>query len=339
MLAYLLIFLFINAVPAQRFDLWQEEERERTLQKAREYAQEKPITITAYPCPRSAGGIHDYFSEGDYWWPDPNNPTGPYIQRDGLSNPDNFIRHRQLLWRLSQIVPTLVVTYHYTHDQGYLDLALAHLNAWFVEESTRMNPHLRFAQAVTGRATGRSIGIIDTIHLVEVARAIQVLEKEGYVPTAVLVPIKEWFREYLEWLYSSDFGKAERDQGNNHSTCWAMQVAQFAQLLGDTSRLDFCRHFFKTVLVPNQFAVDGSFPRELRRTKPYCYSLFNLDAMATLCQILSTAVDNLWYFETPDGRGMRRAVEFMYPFVLQKNTWPYPADVMYAEYWPIRHPF
>src|SRR2546421_2300186 len=27
---------------------------------------------------------------------------------------------------------------------------------------------------------------------------------------------------------------------------------------------------------PNQIAADGSFPQELRRTKPYGYSLFNL---------------------------------------------------------------
>ena len=33
---------------------------------------------------------HDYFSEGDYWWPDPKNPGGPYIRRDGFSNPANF---------------------------------------------------------------------------------------------------------------------------------------------------------------------------------------------------------------------------------------------------------
>ena len=35
-----------------------------------------------------------------------------------------------------------------------------------------MNPHLLYAQAIKGRFTGRSIGIIDTLHLVEVARAI-----------------------------------------------------------------------------------------------------------------------------------------------------------------------
>ena len=83
-------------------------------------------------------------------------------------------------------------------------------------------------------------------------------------------------------------------------------------------------------------AADGSFPEELRRTKPYGYSLFNLEAMATVCQILSTRADSLWTFELPDGRGMRRAMAFMAPFIRDKHAWPHPPDVMYDRDWPMR---
>src|SRR5689334_714885 len=69
-------------------------ERARVLAAAGRYVNEKPITVTASQSPRSAGGLHDFFSEGDYWWPDPSNPDGPYIQRDGMSNPANFDDHR-----------------------------------------------------------------------------------------------------------------------------------------------------------------------------------------------------------------------------------------------------
>ena len=44
---------------------------------------EEPVTITAYRAERSAGGIHDFYSEGDYWWPNPINPDSAYIRRDG----------------------------------------------------------------------------------------------------------------------------------------------------------------------------------------------------------------------------------------------------------------
>src|ERR671921_378989 len=76
-------------------------ERPRVLKAAARYLAEAPITVTAASSPRSAGGKHDFFSEGDYWWPDPANPDGPYLQRDGMTNPDNFTDHRRYLMRLS----------------------------------------------------------------------------------------------------------------------------------------------------------------------------------------------------------------------------------------------
>jgi hypothetical protein len=35
------------------------------------WAMAQPITITAETSSRSAGGKHDFFSEADYFWPDP----------------------------------------------------------------------------------------------------------------------------------------------------------------------------------------------------------------------------------------------------------------------------
>jgi hypothetical protein len=74
------------------------------------------------------------------------------------------------------------------------------------------------------------------------------------------------------------------------------------------------------VLVPNQIAPNGSFPLELARTKSYAYSLFNLDAMTTVCQILSSGQDSLWEFEMPDGRGIRKATEYMFPYIADKKS-------------------
>ncbi len=102
------------------------------------------------------------------------------------------------------------------------------------------------------------------------------------------------------------YGITERDAKNNHGTCWVTQVAAFARLTGNATLTEYCRDRFKTVLIPNQEAADGSFPLELARTKPYGYSLFNLDAMSILAQTLSTRDDNLWTWQLPDGRGMAR---------------------------------
>lgn len=311
-------------------------DRARIINAAREFLREPPATITAYPSTRSAGGPHDYFSEGDYWWPDPNNRDGPYIQRDGMSNPDNFVAHRQALIRLSVIVPALAAAYRITNRKEYAAHAAAHLKAWFLDEKTKMAPHLLYAQAVKGRFTGRGTGIIDTLHLVEIARAMPVLEQSEALRPAQWEGIRDWFRAYLEWMTTHPNGIQERDAKNNHATCWVLQVAAFAQFVGDPERLEFCRKRFKEVLLPGQLAADGSFPEELRRTKPYGYSLFNMEAMAGICQLLSTSKDNLWEYRLADGRCLRQAMAFLYPFLADKSKWPYPADVMYFDYWPVR---
>ena len=313
-------------------------ERDRVIPAADKYLTRPPQTITAFRAARSAGGPHDFFSEGDYWWPDPKNPAGPYIRRDGESNPDNFVDHRRALVRLSVEVPALTAAWKLTSDDRYAAHAKRHLRAWFVDPSTRMTPSLEYAQAIHGIATGRGTGIIDTIHLVEVARAIDVLERGGALPGAELQPIRAWFADYTRWMTTHPYGIEERDAKNNHGTCWVMQVAAFASVTGDEAQKEMCRVRFKTVLLPAQMAPDGSFPLEIARTKPYGYSLFNLDAMATICQILDgRSLDRLWTFELPDGRGMRKALAFMAPFIEDKRRWTHPRDVQYYDEWPMRH--
>jgi hypothetical protein len=313
-------------------------ERVRVLRAATSYLREPPVTITSFQSPRSAGGSHDYFSEGDYWWPDPSNPGGPYIQRDGMTNPDNFIAHRHALMQLSLRVPALTAAWLLTKERRFADQAVRHLVAWFVDARTRMNPHLLYAQAIHGRATGRGTGIIDTIHLVEVVRAATALEESQGLTRPDADSLRDWVSRYLTWITTHEYGIAERDARNNHGTCWVMQAAEFARFAGRGDVSDFCRDRFKTVLVPQQIAADGSFPEELRRTKPYGYCLFNLDAMAMVCQILSTSADSLWTWQLPDGRGIKSAMNFMVPFIRDKRSWRHPPDVMYFDQWPVRQP-
>src|SRR5262249_39658981 len=122
----------LAAAQPQKFDV-AAFDRDRVLKAANQYLSEAPITITASSSPRSGGGAHDFFSEGDYWWPDPQNPEGPYIQRDGMTNPDNFTDHRRYLMRLSVQVPALVAAWKLSGDQRYAAHAAKHLRAWFLD--------------------------------------------------------------------------------------------------------------------------------------------------------------------------------------------------------------
>jgi len=166
-----------------------------------------------------------------------------------------------------------------------------------------MNPNLKYAQAVMGVSTGRSYGIIDTLHLAEVARAASLVASAGMKANERAAMI-DWFAQYLDWLTTSEAGKAERDAKNNHAICWALQAAEFARLTGsEGARRDVYRRY-REILLPDQEAADGSFPKELARTKPYSYSIFNFDVMAGLCQSLKGLIPDATRFALADGRGL-----------------------------------
>ncbi|MGJ7032156.1 alginate lyase family protein [Niabella hirudinis] len=312
--------------------------KKQVLAKAAWAMQQQPETVTAHRASRSAGGIHDFYSEGDYWWPNPASADSPYIQKDGQTNPDNFVAHRLAMIRFSQVVGALASAYRISPEKKYVKQVLAHCRAWFADTATLMKPSLLYAQAIKGRVTGRGIGIIDAIQLMEVVQGVSVVEQDAAMDQQVLAATKKWFTDFLQWLTTHPYGRDEMNAANNHGTCWVMQVAVFAKFTGNEELMQFCRNRYKTVLLPNQMAAEGSFPKELARTKPYGYSLFNLDAMTTICQVLSSKTDNLWNYQTADGRSIKKGIAFLYPFIANKDKWPYKQDVMYWDNWPVAQP-
>ncbi len=312
-------------------------ERRRLLPQADALLATAPRTIAAIPAPRSPAGPQDYYSEGDYWWPDPANPGGAYVRRDGRSNPDKFDGHRDALIAFGRTVPALAALWDLTGEARFADAALRHLHAWFVDPNRRINPNLNHAQAIIGVNKGRAIGVIDTLQIVEVARAAALFARKdapGYA--AIRAGVEGWFADYLGWLTTSPFGTTERDERNNHGTCWLLQAASFAALLARDDILDDARARLKTVIVPTQIEPDGRQPLELARTKPYAYSLFNLDVLTASAWLLGGR--ELIGWTTPDGRSIGGAIAWMAPFIADKGRWPLPPDVEYFGGFPIRHP-
>ncbi len=351
----MLAFLVLATLPGFNLDTY---EKPRLVKDADAVISVEPKTVVTARNPRSAGGLHDFSSEGDYWWPDPKNPDGPYIQRDGMSNPANFVAHRQLLLTFARNFGYLAGAYQVTHDERYAAAAVKHLHAWFVDPATKMNPNLLYSQAIHGRYTGRSIGVIDTVHFAEVALGIEALRGSKALTPDEETAVTGWFRDYLTWLTTHPYGVEESEAKNNHGTCCWLQIACYAHLTGNQAKLEAARQRFKEVLLPNQMAADGSFPQELRRTKPYGYSIFNLDVMSGLAVVCSTPQENLMTWSLPDGRNLARGVAWLAPFLADKQLWLKTArrqvldpkgdakptgqlvkpDVMYWSDWPIRQP-
>jgi hypothetical protein len=318
-------------------------ERDRVLRLANESLDLKPVSLRSAPLPAFAQGAGavpgDYLSMGDYWWPNPKTKDGlPYVRRDGESNPDNFDAHRTLLREMRDHVAALAAAYLITGDAKYATAAGRWLSEFFVDPATRMNPHLRFAQAIPGITAGRGIGIIDTLHLVEVPLAVDAIAAAPEIPPATIAGVRTWFAEYLQWMLTSVNGREEAATLNNHSVAYALQAAVFARFVGNVAALNQTRQVYLERLLPGQLAFDGSFPRELSRTKPYGYSIFQLDNIALLTEVLSTPDENLWVRPLPDGRSVGQAVAFLYPYLSDRKAWPFAPDVAHFESWPVRQP-
>lgn len=296
-----------------------------------------PIHLTDAVAAQSEGGPHDYYSNGDYWWPNPDTADGlPYIRRDGESNPGNFDSHRIFMRSMRTHVANLAAAYKINGEEAYALKAVQLLRAFFLDEATRMNPHLLYAQAIPGICPGRGIGIIDTLHLIDVPMAIEALRPSISMTDEIYSGLKKWFADYLTWMSTHENGIEEMNADNNHGVCWFVQAAAFARFTGNEEMLQFCRQRYKESLLPEQMAPDGSFPRELARTKPYGYAIFVLDNMVTLCHLLSTPEDNLWTYELQDGRGISKGLSYLFPFLENKALWPYPPDVEHFEGWPAK---
>jgi len=264
---------------------------------------------------------NDFFSEGPYWWPDPKNPNGPYIRRDGERNPNRFTENDDHLREMSDAVYDLGFAAYFLDDADAARRASEVLRVWFIDPATRMNPHLEYGQAIRGVTTGRGTGIIDTVPLIWAVQGLSMLRASGLRPAEEADGVRLWFRDYIKWLTTSEKGISEKKSGNNHSTWWAVQAAAYSLFVGDAGNYAMTSALFKEYLVPSQIQPDGSCPREEARTRSLSYSAMNLNAFTLLCRIAEVRGEDLWHFKPREGAGVLTAVRYLFPFIEDPTRW------------------
>lgn len=280
-----------------------------------------PFSVVHKQIAPPSGDKHDYMSLGPYWWPDPSKPDGlPYIRRDGETNPQGAALDRRPMGEMISAVETLALAYYLTEHKPYATHAASLLRAWFLDDATRMNPHLRFGQAIPGRVDGRGIGVIDTASLTRLVDAVGMLEGAPVWTPEDRRGLRSWFRDYLAWLRESDHGRDEARTKNNHGTWYDAQVAAFALFIEDepTAREVLERAASR---IAAQIAPDGSQPLELARTRSWDYSVMNLQGMFRLAALGRHVGVDLWNFETDDGRSIRAALDWLIPYATGELRW------------------
>jgi unsaturated chondroitin disaccharide hydrolase len=286
----------------------------------------RPVSVTQKTAMPPSGDKHDFLSLAPYWWPDTSKPGGvPYIRRDGEMNPQSRIDHDGLRFlAMTDMVESLALAYWFTRQERYARRAAYLVRVFFLDPPTRMNPNLRFAQAIPGVTPGRGIGILDVRHMPRLLDAIRLIDGSPSWTTSDETRFESWCREYLKWLRESQNGKEERAEKNNHGTLYDMQAASLALFLGDSA-------FAKELLGPSararvesQIAQEGSQPLELDRTRPIHYSLFNLDAFTALAEMGRHVGSDLWHFRGPKGQSIAGALRFVAPYTDTSRKWSKP---------------
>ena len=285
----------------------------------------KPLSVTEKTLSSPTGSKHDYMSIAPYWWPNPATPNGlPFVRRDGEVNPErDRSSDRRRLENMIQTVKTLALGYFFTAREDYAAQAAKLLRVWFLDPATKMNPHLKYAQAVPGRNTGRGAGIIETHEFAELIDFVSLLKNSKAWPAREHQQWQDWMKTYLTWLVESAEGKTEAKADNNHGTWYDVQVAALAIF---TARDELAKNLltdFRDKRIAAQIQPDGRQAQELARTRAWDYAIFNLEALFDAASIAKTLGFDLWNYQTSDGRGIRKALDWLMPFAAGESKWAY----------------
>jgi hypothetical protein len=304
-----------------RKEAWTVDSVRRLRAEADKRLKEGPWTVTSDRPSDPTIEPHEYYSEAPYWWPDPDNPTGPYIRKDGQSNPDRFLANKNAFNSMSDAVFALGAAAFLLDDTRYAQRAVRIINTWFINPKTRMNPDLEYSQVIPGTNTGRAAGVIDGRVLIRAIQGMEFLAQTGAWDLKERAAVRKWFEEYLRWLTESKLALEEKQSGNNHASWWTAQVAAVASFVENSAALHMAFEHYRTRIFPRQIRSDGSAPREEARTKSLSYSIFNLEAFALTCRIAQVKGVDLWDVRTKDGATIVTVAEYLKPYLADPKRW------------------
>jgi len=297
---------------------------QKLVKEADKALKEGPFSVMDKKLVPPSGDKHDYLSLAPYFWPDPAKPDGkPYLRKDGQVNSEtrgDFVDYTRKDHFFDN-VSTLGYAFFFSDDQRYAEKAIQLMQTWFVDPDTRMNPNLNFGQGVPGSVTGRPFGIIEFGGIKGVLTTLEILKYKQALSADLENSIRNWLKEYANWLENSPIGMAERATKNNHGTHYDVQLTEILLYLGEEEKARQILESVKLKRIASQIEPDGSQPEELARTKSFSYSSMNLGGFIQLARLGSQCGVDLWNFETKDGRGIRKAIDYLIPFALDPQRW------------------
>jgi hypothetical protein len=281
-----------------------------------------PVTVMEKTALPPSGDKHDYMSIGPYWWPDPNAADGlPYVRKDGEINPEvKDYTDKENMPKLCDNVYNLSVAYYFSGDEKYANHASNLLRVWFLDSATKMNPNLKYGQAIKGRNEGRAEGLIDTRYFIYFIDAITILQKSKSWSVADEANMQQWMKSFLVWMQTSQIGIEEKEAKNNHGVWYDAQALAIANYIKDTKLANsIIQQSFSRL--QKQLNNDGFFPLELERTTSLHYTVFILNAFVIIAQLSEGTENNLWTMPSKSGKTLQKAIEVLIPFITTEKEW------------------
>lgn len=307
--------------------------RPMALRAMAEIRRERPALLAQTPIsvtfdkrlPSPAGDPRDFTSCGPYWWPDPARPDGlPYIRRDGEFNPDFQYYDQTKLNLLCYRATAGALLWHFDRDREAAGKTAELLKVFFLDAATRMNPQMKYAQAIPGRVSGRAEGAIDTTIFADLVKILPLLENAPGMTPELNRGLKEWFRTYGDWLLNDPMARENFGVSHNIGLSYHAQIIAYARFCGNPELERKHLEIMRGLLVQ---AVDanGFLPAEITRTRSWHYSAFALRMAFRAVDSGHSAGIDLLDIRTPAGRALRRAIDRLLFYPLHpEEKWPYP---------------
>lgn len=243
--------------------------------------------------------------------------TCPYVVRDGRVNPDvQTLNGPGAINGISQAVICNAMAYAISNSTVYPRNFVRFIDAFFLDESTRMHPDMNYGQIVRGPgakgSSGTWCGILDLRGIVKVVNGILIM-KGMRSPDWTIErdqSMNSWITQYAEWLTQSNLGKEAASRPNNHASFYVSQVAATKLYVGDRNgAAAILKNYFSSQFL-DQIAKSGEQPFEAVRTRPFHYRCFGLEAMITNAKLGDELGLNFWTARSRYGATIQTAVDY-----------------------------
>lgn len=215
---------------------------------AEESLQQGPWSVVDKTSVAPSGDIRDYWHPAPYWWPNPDKPDGlPYVKRDGVRVPGTVLNSpasgqydRSRLQNVFDHATRLALAWRLSGRQDFAAHGARLVRTWFVDEATRMNPSLDYAQVRRGwrKDKGFPAGIIEFKDIYILLDAVRLLQQSGAFTHDDSAVFRAWLEGYMVWLETSEQGVGEASSENNHGSFFDLQTAAIHAYLGNIAELN-----------------------------------------------------------------------------------------------------